>query len=304
MIFKKKLLVALLCSASFVALSACGGGGGGSINNNGGNDTPDNPAEVFKPTEPAKAQMAEYPAPSASDEPASVSGAVTVFYYNIDEDRSELQKYNLHVWNKSKTASDVDASKVQSVETNGGSDWANTSLTPVEVNDYGAKFVLPITADDQDVFYFIIRKADGNTKVYGDLGPYAITDGRVLIVGGAEASVFNSVSDAYAALTGTPSSDDPGAAGEAVAGKVSIYVHASGKTADELKTLTLYTWEDGNIEGTSTICKGEDAWGCTKITPESTEDGLAVFRLNILDETGTFNFIVRSADNAHQTADL
>ena len=160
MIFKKKLLVALLCSASFVALSACGGGGG-SINNNGGNDTPDTPdtpAEVFDPAEPAKAQMAQYPAPSASDEPESVSGAVTVFYYNIDEDRDALKSYSLHVWNKAKTDSDVDASKVQSVETNGGSDWANTSLTPVEVNDYGAKFVLHITEDDQDVFYFIIRK--------------------------------------------------------------------------------------------------------------------------------------------------
>ena len=306
MIFKKKLLVALLCSASFVALSACGGGGG-SINNNGGNDTPDTPdtpAEVFDPAEPAKAQMAQYPAPSASDEPESDSGAVTVFYYNIDEDRDALKSYSLHVWNKAKTDSDVDASKVQSVKTNGGSDWANTSLTPVEVNDYGAKFVLPITEDNQDVFYFIIRKADGNTKVYGDLGPYEITPGRVLIVGGAEASVFNSVPDAYAALTGTPSSDDPGAAGEAVAGKVSIYVHASGKTADELKTLTLYTWEDGNIEGTSTVCKGEDGWGCTKITPESTDDGLAVFRLPIVDEAGTFNFIVRTADNATKTADL
>ena len=147
MIFKKKLLVALLCSASFVALSACGGGGG-SINNNGGNDTPDTPdtpAEVFDPAEPAKAQMAQYPAPSASDEPESDSGAVTVFYYNIDEDRDALKSYSLHVWNKAKTDSDVDASKVQSVKTNGGSDWANTSLTPVEVNDYGAKFVLPIT---------------------------------------------------------------------------------------------------------------------------------------------------------------
>ena len=102
MIFKKKLLVALLCSASFVALSACGGGGGSLSHNsnNGGNDTPDNPAEVFKPTEPAKAQMAEYPAPSASDEPESVSGAVTVFYYNIDEDRDALKSYSLHVWNK------------------------------------------------------------------------------------------------------------------------------------------------------------------------------------------------------------
>ena len=126
----------------------------------------------------------------------------------------------------------------------------------------------------------------------------------MLIVGGAEATVFSSVSDAYAALTGNSSSNENGNAGEAVDGKVSIYVHASGVSAEELKTLTLYTWEDGNIEGTSTICKGEDAWGCTKITPESTEDGLAVFRLNILDETGTFNFIVRSADNAHQTADL
>lgn len=307
MIFKKKLLVALLCSASFVALSACGGGGGGSINNNGGNDTPDTPdtpAEVFDPAEPAKAQMAQYPAPSASDEPASVSGAVTVFYYNIDEDRSELQKYNLHVWNKSKTAPDVDASKVQSVETNGGSDWANTSLTPAEVNDYGAKFVLPITEDDQDVFYFIIRKADGNTKVYGDLGPYAITPGRVLIVGGAEATVFNSVSDAYAALTGTSSDDDSGNAGEAVEGKVSIYVHSSGVSKADMDKLTLYTFEDDNIEGTSTVCKGEDGWGCTKITPESTDDGLAVFRLPILDEAGTFSFIVRTADNATQTADL
>ena len=306
MIFKKKLLVALLCSASFVALSACGGGGG-SINNNGGNDTPDTPdtpAEVFDPAEPAKAQMAQYPAPSASDEPASVSGAVTVFYYNIDEDRSELQKYNLHVWNKSKTAPDVDASKVQSVETNGGSDWANTSLTPAEVNDYGAKFVLPITEDDQDVFYFIIRKADGNTKVYGDLGPYAITPGRVLIVGGAEATVFNSVSDAYAALTGTSSDDDSGNAGEAVEGKVSIYVHSSGVSKADMDKLTLYTFEDDNIEGTSTVCKGEDGWGCTKITPESTDDGLAVFRLPILDEAGTFSFIVRTADNATQTADL
>ena len=113
------------------------------------------PAEVFDPAEPAKAQMAQYPAPSASDEPESVSGAVTVFYYNIDEDRDALKSYSLHVWNKAKTDSDVDASKVQSVETNGGSDWANTSLTPVEVNDYGAKFVLHITEDDQDVFYFI-----------------------------------------------------------------------------------------------------------------------------------------------------
>ena len=248
--------------------------------------------------------MAEYPAPSASDEPEPVSGAVTVFYYNIDEDRDALKSYSLHVWNKAKTDSDVDASKVQSVKTNGGSDWSDKSLTPVDVNDYGAKFVLPITDDDEDVFYFIIRKADGDTKVYGDLGPYAITDRRVLIVGGAEATVFSSVSDAYAALTGNSSSNENGNAGEAVDGKVSIYVHASGVSAEELKTLTLYTWEDGNIEGTSTICKGEDAWGCTKITPESTEDGLAVFRLNILDETGTFNFIVRSADNAHQTADL
>ena len=248
--------------------------------------------------------MAEYPAPSASDEPEPVSGAVTVFYYNIDEDRDALKSYSLHVWNKAKTDSDVDASKVQSVKTNGGSDWSDKSLTPVDVNDYGAKFVLPITDDDEDVFYFIIRKADGDTKVYGDLGPYAITDRRVLIVGGAEATVFSSVSDAYAALTGNSSSNENGNAGEAVDGKVSIYVHASGVSAEELKTLTLYTWEDGNIEGTSTICKGEDAWGCTKITPESTEDGLAVFRLDIPDETGTFNFIVRSADNAHQTADL
>ena len=67
MIFKKKLLVALLCSASFVALSACGGG-----------DTP-SPAEVFDPAGPAKATMAELPAPSASDEPVGESGYVTVF---------------------------------------------------------------------------------------------------------------------------------------------------------------------------------------------------------------------------------
>ena len=297
MIFKKKLLVALLCSASFVALSACGGGGGSLHSNNA-------PAEVFDPAEPAKAQMAQYPAPSASDEPESDSGAVTVFYYNIDEDRDALKSYSLHVWNKAKTDSDVDASKVQSVKTNGGSDWANTSLTPVEVNDYGAKFVLPITEDDQNVFYFIIRKADGNTKVYGDLGPYEITPGRVLIVGGAEASRFNSVSDAYADLTGTSSDDDSGNAGEAVEGKVSIYVHSSGVSKADMGKLTLYTFEDDNIEGTSTVCKGEDGWGCTKITPESHDDGLAVFRLPILDEAGTFSFIVRTADNATQTADL
>ena len=68
--------------------------------------------------------------------------------------------------------------------------------------------------------------------------------------------------------------------------------------------LTLYTWEDGNIKGTTTICEGEDGWGCTKITPESSEEGLAIFRLDIVDAKGTFNFIVRSDGNATQTTDL
>lgn len=105
MIFKKKLLVALLCSASFVALSACGGGGGGgSLTDNGGGDTP-SPAEVFDPAGPAKATMAELPAPSASDEPVGESGYVTVFYYNTDEDRAALADYNLHLWEKTNDGS-------------------------------------------------------------------------------------------------------------------------------------------------------------------------------------------------------
>ena len=79
MIFKKKLLVALLCSASFVALSACGGGGG-SLTDNGGGDTP-SPAEVFDPAGPAKATMAELPhseKPQGSDRHGGAAVAARV----------------------------------------------------------------------------------------------------------------------------------------------------------------------------------------------------------------------------------
>ena len=148
MIFKKKLLVALLCSASFVALSACGGGGGSLHPNNGGNDTPDTPdtpADVFNPTEPAKAVMAEFPAPSASDEPKPTDNAVTVFYYNTEADRAALQEYSLHIWNGKNDGSVA----LQSVETN--SDWNDRSVHPVEVTKYGARFVLPISADENDL---------------------------------------------------------------------------------------------------------------------------------------------------------
>lgn len=303
MIFKKKLLVALLCSASFVALSACGGGGG-SLTDNGGGDTP-SPAEVFDPAGPAKATMAELPAPSASDEPVGESGYVTVFYYNTDEDRAALADYNLHLWEKTNDGS----KEVQGIELNGGDgengDWSNTGVKPVEVTNYGARFKLKITSDSKDVFYMIIRKPDGSTKVYNDdMGPYRIQDGRVLIVGGvSEPKVYESVSDAFAELN-SAASDDNGAAADAVEGKVSIYVRSKGTSADDMAKLTLYTWEDGNIKGTTTICEGEDGWGCTKITPESSEEGLAIFRLDIVDAKGTFNFIVRSDGNATQTTDL
>ena len=51
----------------------------------------------------------------------------------------------------------------------------------------------------------IIRKADGDDKVYGDLGPYPIKDGSILVIGGPEAKAFDTLADAYA--------NEPGASG-------------------------------------------------------------------------------------------
>ena len=44
--------------------------------------------------------------------------------------------------------------------------------------------------------------------------------------------------------------------------------------------------------------------GKSSITPEHTEDGLAVFRLDIVRAGAPFSFIVRTQGNAAQSADL
>ena len=99
------------------------------------------------------------------------------------------------------------------------------------------------------------------------------------------------------------SGGDAGSDGEAAEGMVSIYVNAAGKSADELSKLSLYTWNDDAVRGTSAL-SGGDGWDSTLITPERTEDGLAVFRLGIVNKGGQFSFIVRTEGNAAQSADL
>ena len=100
------------------------------------------------------------------------------------------------------------------------------------------------------------------------------------------------------------SGGDAGSDGEAAEGMVSIYVNAAGKSADELSKLSLYTWKDGGVRGTTALSDGEDGWSSTCITPEHTEDGLAVFRLDIVRAGAPFSFIVRTQGNAAQSADL
>lgn len=204
-------------------------------------------------------------------------------YVNADgKSADELSKLSLYTWND-------DAVLGTSAICGGEEGWDSTCITPELTEDGLAVFRLGIV-NKGGQFSFIVR-TEGNALQSADFTAKASAE-----------PVFVTW-DAAAGGQGSSVQAESSGAG-AADGKVSIYVHAAGKSADELSGLSLYTWNDGGIRGTTALSGGEDGWSSTSITPEHTEDGLAVFRLDIVRAGAPFSFIVRTQGNAAQSADL
>ncbi len=217
----------------------------------------------------------------AGSDGEAAEGMVSIYVNAAGKSADELSKLSLYTWND-------DAVRGTSA-LSGGDGWDSTLITPERTEDGLAVFRLGIV-NKGGQFSFIVR-TEGNAAQSADFTAKA---------SGEPAFV---TWDAAAGGQGTAVQAESSGAG-AADGKVSIYVHAAGKSADELSGLSLYTWNDGGIRGTTALSGGEDGWSSTCITPEHTEDGLAVFRLDIVRAGAPFSFIVRTQGNAAQSADL
>jgi hypothetical protein len=224
--------------------------------------------------------------PSSGEEAGSGSedaeGKVSIYVNAAGKSADELSKLSLYTWND-------DAVRGTSAICGGEEGWDSTCITPELTEDGLAVFRLGIV-NKGGQFSFIVR-TEGNALQSADFTAKASAE-----------PVFVTWDAAAGGQGSSVQAESSGA--DAADGKVSIYVRADGKSADELSRLSLYTWNDGGIRGTTALCGGGDGWSSACITPEHTEDGLAVFRLDIVRAGAPFSFIVRTEGNAAQSADL
>ncbi|MDY6275722.1 MAG: hypothetical protein SPL41_11975 [Succinivibrionaceae bacterium] len=211
----------------------------------------------------------------------SAEEEVSIYVSAGGKSAEELSKLSLYTWN--------DAAVRGTSALSGGDGWESTCITPERAEDGLAVFRLGIVHKGEP-FSFIVR-TEGNAVQSADFTAKATGE-----------PVFVSWDAAAGGQGSALQAESSGA--DAAEGKVSIYVNAAGKSAEELSGLSLYTWNDDGIRGTSALSVGEDGWSSTRLSPEHTEDGLAVFRLDIVHEGAPFSFIVRTRGNDAQSADL